>query len=84
MNYEKKKKKKKNHFAPSGIRTRNRQDQRQVIYPLYYKYRLVITDRTFHLNYSKITVCFYKKLWFKNSLVIDKYLYKQRLSIKPP
>ena len=21
------------------------------------KYRLVITDRTFHLNYSKITVC---------------------------
>ena len=72
------------HFAPNGIRTRNNPIHRQVIYPLHHKYRLVITDRTFHVNYSKITVCFYKKLRFKNSFVIDKYLYKQRLSIKPP
>ena len=35
MNYEKKIEKKKNHFAPDAIRTRNRPDQRQVIYPLY-------------------------------------------------
>ena len=80
----KKKKKKKNHFAPDGIRTRNRPNQRQVIYPVHYKYRLVTTVRTFHINYSKITVCSYKTLRFKNSFVIDKYLYKQTLSIKPP
>ena len=83
MNYEKKNRKKK---LPR-IRTRNRPDQRRVIYPLHYKYRLVIIDRTFHLNYNKhgkIPVCFYTKWRFKNSFVIDKYLSKQRLSIKPP
>ena len=78
--------KKKNHFAPDEIRirARKRPDQRQVIYPLHYKYRLVMTVCTFRLNYSKITVCFYKKLRFKNSFVTDKYLYKQTQSIKPP
>ena len=72
MNYEK-------TFAPDGIRTRNRPGQRKVIYPLHYKYRLFITVPKFHRNYSTITVCFYKELRFKNSFVIDKYLYKQRL-----
>ena len=84
MNYENKIEKQ-NRFASDGIRTRNRPDQRQMLHPLHYKYHLVITARTFHLNYSKITVSFYKKLRFKNSFVKDKYLYyKQRLSIKPP
>ena len=48
----------KKYFALDGIRTRNWPDQRQVNYPLHYKYmyRLVITDLTFHLNYSKITL----------------------------
>ena len=43
-------KKIKNRFVPDGIRTRNRPDQMQVIYPLHYKYRLFIIVRTFHLN----------------------------------
>ena len=45
MNYEKNIENK-NHFALDRIQTHNRQDQRQVIYPLHYKYRLVITDLT--------------------------------------
>ena len=78
MNNEKKKKKKKkkNHFNPNGIRTHNRPDKRQVIYLLHYKYRLVITDRTFHLNYNnynKITVCFYKTLRFTVALLFTEY-----------
>ena len=59
---KKKKKKRKNkekqkrYFSPVGIRTRNSADQKQVSYPLHNNYRVVITDRTFHLNYSEITL----------------------------
>ena len=80
MNFEKKKKRIYFFFIPDRIGTRNRPVCRQVIYPLNYRYR----QRTFYLNYSKVHVCFYKKLRFKGIFVIGKYLYKQRLSIKPP
>ena len=84
IEYEEKNRKKKNIFALTRFEPT---DQRQVIYSLHYKYRIVITDRTVQLNYSKhskIFVCFYTKLRFKTNFVIDKYLYKQRLSIQPP
>ena len=45
MKNKTKKKRKQNHFNTDGIRTRNRSDQRQMIYPLHYKYRHVITER---------------------------------------
>ena len=69
--------KKKNHFAPDGFRIRNSADKKQVIYPLQYKHRLVITDRTFHLNYSKITVCLKKSCDLKLALLlINIYINK--------
>ena len=53
------------------------------IYPLDYP-PFSVFEHTFYRNYIKIQVCFYKKLRFKNIFFSGKYLYKQRVSIKPP